>query len=155
MKVEKEIHQLMGSDLNRFIFAGNATFTILNESTGNRFTFRIRKAGWGSTSFNEKNDIFYISVLTGSDNNTSFSFLGTYFNGSNKRYSYSMKSRIGIQATSNRVISWFFNSFITNPSNYAIIKIFHENKCGKCGKKLTTPESVKSGLGPHCAGKTK
>jgi len=25
------------------------------------------------------------------------------------------------------------------------------NKCGKCGKKLTTPESIKSGLGPYCS----
>lgn len=43
MKTEKEIHPLTGSDLTNFIFAGNATFTVVNETTGNRFTFRVRK----------------------------------------------------------------------------------------------------------------
>ena len=57
MKVEKEIHSLTGSDLTNFIFAGNATFTILNETTKNRFTFRIRKAGYGTPTFDEKTGI--------------------------------------------------------------------------------------------------
>jgi hypothetical protein len=31
--------------------------------------------------------------------------------------------------------------------------VHHEGKCGRCGRKLTVPESVKSGFGPECAGK--
>ena len=36
-------------------------------------------------------------------------------------------------------------------SLYPTVKVFHSGKCGKCGKKLTTPESIKSGLGPYCS----
>jgi hypothetical protein len=150
MKLEKETHTLIGSDLTNFIFAGNATFTVLNETTKNRFTYRIRKAGYGTPTFNEKNGSFYVSVLTGTDNNSSYSFLGTYFGGTNQFYRHSHKSKIGIQSVSNKVMEWFFGSYIKNPTSFPTIKIFHEGKCGRCGKKLTTPESVKSGLGPYC-----
>jgi hypothetical protein len=150
MKVEKEIHSLTGSDLTNFIFAGNATFTILNETTKNRFTFRIRKAGYGTPTFDEKTGIFYVSVLTGSDNNSSYSFLGTYFGGTRKIYRHSYKSKIGAGAVSNKVMEWFIDSYLKNPTSFPSIKVFHEGKCGRCGKKLTTPDSIKSGLGPKC-----
>mgnify|MGYP007034226707 CR=1 FL=1 len=150
MKTEKEIHPLTGSDLTNFIFAGNATFTVVNETTGNRFTFRVRKAGWGTPTYNEKSGIFYVSVLTGSDNNSSYTFIGTYFGGTNQVYRHSHQSKITDKAVSNQVLVWFFSSYIKNPSSFPTVKVFHSGKCGKCGKKLTTPESVKSGLGPKC-----
>lgn len=59
--MEKETkHQLTSETLKNFIFAGTAIFTVVNEKTNNRFTFRVRKAGWGTS--NVKSDIFYISV---------------------------------------------------------------------------------------------
>lgn len=139
-------HILTKETIKNFIFAGNATFTVLNETTGNRFTFRIRKAGWNTSEI--KHDTFFISVLTGSDNNSSYTFLGTFFN--KFGYKHSIKSRIGLESGSNKVIDWFFKSYISNMSLYPTVKVFHSGKCGKCGKKLTTPESVKSGLGPYC-----
>lgn len=33
------------------------------------------------------------------------------------------------------------------------MKIFHEGTCGVCGRALTNPESIATGIGPHCAGK--
>jgi hypothetical protein len=30
-------------------------------------------------------------------------------------------------------------------------KIHHEGRCGKCGRLLTVPESVETGIGPECA----
>lgn len=149
--MEKEIHQLTGLDLSNFIFAGNATFTVVNKSTRNRFTFRIRRAGWGTSTYDEKSGIFYISVLTGSDNNSSYTYIGTFFGGTSQVYRHSPKSKITPKAVSNQVLTWFFSSYFKSPSSFPTVKVFHSGKCGKCGKKLTTPESVKSGLGPYCA----
>ena len=147
--MEKETkHQLTSETLKNFIFAGTAVFTVVNENTGNRFTFRVRKAGWGTS--NVKSDIFYISVLTGSDNNSCYTFLGSYFGGKNQTYRHSPKSKIGSLSTSNKVIEWFFQNYFKNPNVYTTVKVYHSGKCGKCGKKLTTPESIKSGLGPYC-----
>jgi len=30
------------------------------------------------------------------------------------------------------------------------VKIFHEGKCCRCGRRLTTPTSVQNGIGPEC-----
>lgn len=30
-------------------------------------------------------------------------------------------------------------------------KVHHEGKCGRCGRELTVPESIESGIGPECA----
>lgn len=147
--MEKETkHQLTSETLKDFILAGTAVFTIVNENTGNRFTFRVRKAGWGTS--NVKSDIFYVSVLTGSDNNSCYTFLGSFFGGKNQMYRHSPKSKINFSAMSNKVVDWFFQNYFKNPSLYSTVKVYHSGKCGKCGKKLTTPESIKSGLGPYC-----
>jgi hypothetical protein len=148
MKKETESNLLTSETLKSFIFAGTAIFTTVNEKTGNRFTFRVRKAGWGTS--NVRSDIFYVSVLTGSDNQSCYTFLGTFFGGSNQLYRHSPKSRISSSAISNRVIEWFFQHYIKNPSIYTTVKNYHSGKCGKCGRKLTTPDSIKSGLGPQC-----
>jgi len=147
--MEKETkHQLTSENLKDFIFAGTAIFTVVNEATNNRFTFRVRKAGWGTSDV--KSDIFYVSVLTGSDNNSCYTFLGSYFGGKNQTYRHSPKSKISFSAVSNKVVDWFFQHYFKNPNVYVTVKVYHSGKCGKCGKKLTTPESIKSGLGPYC-----
>lgn len=33
------------------------------------------------------------------------------------------------------------------------LQIFHEGRCGRCGRVLTVPESVETGFGPECAGR--
>ena len=47
------------------------------------------------------------------------------------------------------------NIFCEEPDNIteAGFDVHHEGKCGKCGRPLTVPESVKTGLGPICSGK--
>jgi hypothetical protein len=30
------------------------------------------------------------------------------------------------------------------------MELWHEGRCGKCGRALTVPESIESGLGPVC-----
>jgi rRNA maturation endonuclease Nob1 len=33
--------------------------------------------------------------------------------------------------------------------------VYHLGRCGKCGKALTEPESISTGLGPICGGRIK
>lgn len=132
--------EIRGKQLRDFVFAGNATFTVLNTESKNRFTFKVKK--------HKEKEIFFVSVMTGSDNISSYTFIGTFF--PNKGYKKSHKSRISSDAMSAKTIQWFFNKFIHNQQAFDIVKVYHEDKCGRCGRKLTTPESVKSGFGPEC-----
>jgi len=52
-----------------FITAGNAVFTVRNDNTGRRFTFKVKKV--------ENKELWFVSVLAGSDNNSSYTYAET------------------------------------------------------------------------------
>lgn len=137
-------HKLTIETGKEFIFGGKAIFTIKNEKTGNRFTFKLRK----KDTVDPNNPVFFVSVLAGSDNDNSYSFLGTIFN--KTRYSHSVKSKISSTANSAKVFDWFFKH-LTNGTLPEYISMFHEGKCAQCGRTLTVPESIISGFGPECS----
>jgi hypothetical protein len=33
------------------------------------------------------------------------------------------------------------------------VDVLHSGRCGRCGRTLTTPDSIERGLGPECAHK--
>lgn len=151
----KEIKAIL-SDKERiesFIYAGNAIFTIKNNITGNRFTFRLQKPKEKRGSA----EIWFASVLTSPDY---YGFLGSVIMSNSRdmfgknvhNFCYSRKSRINPEAQSMKVIMWFIKA-LDNDSIPANVEIWHEGKCGRCGRTLTVPESIESGLGPICAEK--
>ena len=125
-----------------FIKAGNAIFTIRNENTGGRFTFKVqrheKKAG---------DAVWFVRVLTNQDNNKDYTFIGTFWK--ENAYRHSPRSTIGKDAPSTRVIDWFLTKMrFGNLPDY--VKVYHEGRCGRCSKRLTVPESLLSGYGPEC-----
>jgi hypothetical protein len=86
------------NDPLQFILAGNALFTVQNIETGNRFTFKVRKP--------DDTKPHFVSVLTGSDNESSYSFLGTVFDP--RHYRHGRRSRISEDAPSARAFDWLF-----------------------------------------------
>jgi|SRR6478752_825415 len=134
--------KLAPSALAAFVLAGNATFTVRSEQSGNRFTFKVRKPSETSPHF--------VSVLTGSDNENDFSFLGSIFGG--KVYSHGRKSSISAESLSARAAQWVVSKVIKGePLNGC--EVWHAGRCGRCNRKLTVPESIETGLGPECATK--
>lgn len=124
-------------DIKSFVMAGNAIFTIKSIRTGGRFTYRIR--------LSEDGRVYFVSVLTGSDNENGYAYLGIIRDG---QYHRGQKSRISTEATSAKAFEWFFRHL--EAINDTEIKFWHEGRCGRCGRKLTVPESIASGFGPEC-----
>ena len=129
------------ADMRAFVLAGNATFTLVSERTGQRFTFRVRVSDDGRAHF--------VAVLTGPDNGGDYSYLGTIRNG---RYWHGRRSRIGQDAPSARAFAWFAARVIERGRDAPGMIFMHEGRCGRCARKLTVPESIARGLGPECAG---
>ena len=123
-----------------FILAGNATVTFLNTQSKNRFTFKVSKP--------KDSDIHFVSVLTGPD---TYTFLGSIFNNNLK---HSKKSSISESAQSFQVFKFVFERLKTK-NLPEVIEIYHEGKCGRCGRQLTVPDSIVSGFGPECVKKIK
>lgn len=133
-------------DTKTFALAGNATFTVTSGSTGTRFTYKVSASDDGKMHF--------VSVLTGPDNWTNYSYFGVIVNGQ-FRFARPEKARVAASAPSARGFDWFWRQLNAAPevSKIGQVTVNHEGKCGCCGRKLTTPESCERGIGPECASK--
>ena len=121
-----------------FVFAGRAVFTVSNNK-GEHFTFKVRK-------HKDNDDLFFANVLSGADN--MYSYMGVL----DKRAHIVRKGKKGMSesAKSVKVLNWamrVLDGASKLPEGY---KIQHEGFCGKCGRPLTDPVSIETGLGPVC-----
>ena len=130
-------HKLNNSDALKFMFAGNSTFTIVNNKTSNRFTFKVKK------NKDKESNLFFVSVLTGPD---TYTYLGTAIEGI---YRHGKKSAVTSEAQSVKVFDYVLNKLKLNKLQ-DFIEVWHEGTCGKCGRPLTVPASILNGLGPEC-----
>lgn len=123
----------------KFFSAGRAVFTVDN-GKGTHYTFRIGRK-------NEDQPLF-VGLLTGPDNENSFTYLGIFKPETNE-IRLTAKSRYTDETLPVKVVRWAVKAVAANkiPEGYFIQ---HAGKCCRCGRTLTTPESVNRGWGPEC-----
>lgn len=128
--------------MRSFALAGNATLTIRSEKTDARFTYRIQ-----ACKDQTAKGLSFVSLLSGPDNEGDYSYLGTIRDG---RFFHGKKSRVSAVAPS--VVGFaYFMGHLAIDQTPPRLECWHEGRCGRCGRKLTVPESVERGIGPECA----
>jgi len=131
-------------DTKTFALAGNATFTVTSLATGTRFTYKVDLADDAKR--------YFVSVLTGPDNWTNYKYFGTINpNTGEFRFGNPERVKVSLDAPSARGFEWFWRHLNAEQNKLAAVKVSHEGKCCRCGRKLTVPESIESGIGPECA----
>lgn len=138
-------------DIHRFMVAGNACFTIENTLTGNRATFKMRTP---KKMRSQANPPIFVSLFCGTENDNAqhYRFFGTVFGKTTFRLS--PKAKVSPNVMGVQAFEWLWNHLQNNKPLPNCVKVWHEGRCGCCGKKLTVPESIKSGLGPYCGGRS-
>lgn len=137
----------------RFITAGKSTVTLESEKTGARYTYRVTRALDRDTGEPSADGTCFVGVLTGADNETAYSYLGRI---SRDVFWHGRKAPkagdIPRDAPSHKAFAWAWQKLAsgTMPDQLAV---WHEGRCGRCGRKLTVPESIMSGFGPECQSK--
>lgn len=122
-----------------FLLAGNARVTLASAETGARYTYRVRASDDGKVHF--------VALLNGPDNGASYGYIGYLRNG---RFVHGgAKAKASGTATSVIAFGWASN-FIHKGELPKGLEFWHEGRCGRCGKALTVPSSIESGLGPVC-----
>lgn len=127
-------HQLAPSAALKYIFAGKGKFTLVGKA--NRFTYRTQAIDNGLT---------FVRVLAGSD---SWVYIGAIKSG--RLYA---GKRGSPNAASFKALAWYLETANQAPQIAAKAECWHEGVCGRCGRPLTVPSSIESGLGPICAEK--
>ena len=132
---------------SNFITAGKAIFTVSN-GKGEHYTYKItKKEAQGNYPA-----AHFVSLLTGPDNTSDYTYIGM-LDVLTGMVRTTAKSRLQRDSKPVRVINWTLGlvwSGADLPEGY---NLQHEGRCGRCGRALTVPESIASGLGPECAGK--
>ena len=146
------------ADALRFITAGNSHFTVRSVRTGERYTYRVRRADCSRCGKTDchcwAHPLYFVSVMTGPDNDRSYSYIGTV-----KNNEFNRGSKSKLDNSDVRVIgfSWLWRFLNPGPgrqaTRFTACEVWHEGRCGRCGHRLTVPESIASGLGPECSGR--
>ena len=126
-----------------FAFAGHAIFTLASRKTGARFTYRLVA---------KKNSCvtYWLKVLCRPDNNTGYRYAGRVDWVDDKWLFRTTEGSLIQQGSPSLVAFCWALSKDFDDSN---LEFWHEGRCGCCGRRLTVPESLISGLGPKCQGR--
>jgi len=129
-----------------FTTGGNATITARSTATGNRFTFKVSTPMNRATGKRQDTAKRFVSVMTGSDNESDYTYLGMLGEDGKFAATRATSPSLGLQF---KAFDWVWAQ-ISNGKMPASLELWHEGRCGRCGRKLTVPESIESGFGPEC-----
>ena len=118
----------------------SAIFTVQNNDTGNRLTYKVTKC-------KSNDDLYFVAVLRGPSNVSDYTYIGIIINGV---FKLTAKSRVNKDSMSFKAFQWLNTQFNKNNKLPDHVHVYHEGRCGRCGKRLTVPESIISGFGPEC-----
>lgn len=135
----ENLHQLSNEGVKQFVLAGKAMITLESKTSGTHFTYKVNKA--------ENKDIWFISLLSGNNNDEDYRFMG-YFT-ADMILKTSAKSKVTSDAPAYKAMDFTLKHVVANKIPEAL-KIYHSCRCGRCGRTLTTPESIQRGIGPEC-----
>ena len=126
------------------LFAGKTKFTISNEKD-QHYTFKVKQI--------KDTHRYMVLLLTGPNNSNDFTYLGMLWDESVRPVSLTQKSKFNKDSTPYKVFC-YAQSVLANkntlPEGYSILP---SGTCFKCGRELTTPESIRTGYGPVCGGR--
>lgn len=126
-----------------FMTAGHAIVSLRSKKTGAHFTYRITKP-------QDKKDtqMLFVGLLSGPDNTSNYTYMGVIRN--HKYFDSTKNSKVGKDAPSWKAFQWAWENICRGTLPEAL-EVWHEGRCGRCGRLLTVPESVERGIGPECA----
>lgn len=149
-----------GPDCLKFILAGHAVTTLVEKASGQRFTYYIRRAvddvkqDDGTTKEVER-DRWFVHLLCGNDNARSYKYLGCVDdNHGTRRFRTTNGTKKNQHANADNinlfgdVIAWLVDGQEAGHK----VQVWQRGICGRCAADLTVPASIKTGLGPVCAG---
>lgn len=137
--MDNQLTNITPNTANWLIQAPEAVITVLNTATGGRYTFKCTA----------KETATWVYVLSGPNNASDYTYIGSI------SFLYRIKH---FKPAKNAKITPAMEAFIwlwkrlnsAPPSLPENVKLYHSGNCFRCGRRLTTPESIACGIGPIC-----
>jgi hypothetical protein len=145
---DQDARPLAPSSAKQWLQAGHAIFTLQGRTA--RYTYKISKVvpedGSRYTS-----PAYFINLLTGPDNTADYTYIGMLTEAGTIRLTRG--SKLPADSLPCKALSWALRYLWEGKPLPEGASIYHEGRCGRCGRRLTVPSSIESGYGPDCAGK--
>lgn len=125
-----------------YVTGGRCVFTLQSTKIDKRYTYKIRA--------DKKNaNRMYVDVLFGPDNMDDYRFIGFFYKDD---FVLRASKRETVRPDDNRflMIKHFLRLICTSTMLPDTCKFYPSGRCARCGRLLTTPESIESGFGPEC-----
>jgi hypothetical protein len=146
--------------VRRFLLGGDAYFTLKSKKTGSRRTFHVLEAPKKNQKDLFEKPGYFVYLLVGPDNLVDYKYLGFMWEDGKVQFREGTRSfgnlcfkwnKEGWAPEDCRVFEWLQCRLNDHGVGLDQCEFWHEGRCGVCGRMLTTPESVRMGLGPICS----
>ena len=144
MKNMIKLYEMKQEDVKPFLLSGMAIVTIEDPISKVRYTYKVTKHEGGNVRYD-------VSLLIGPDNHNDYLFICYFYAGVRTR----MMIPQSLKYRRNDIQVKMFDELLKYAMQdqilmSGILNVYHSGKCGKCGRLLTVPSSIKAGLGPIC-----
>jgi hypothetical protein len=129
------------TDAYKALLAGNATITLVSLKTMVRYTYKVKLA-------KDNPGLWFVSLLTGPNNTADYTYIGVLPNAVTFRTTG--KSKLSPTSSPVKGFAWALGQLAAGKLP-ATLEVWHEGRCCRCGRALTVPSSIASGIGPDCA----
>lgn len=136
-------HELEGQDrIHKYLMGGRGVVTLQSESgVHHTYRFQIPK------NHRDEDDTMFIQTLI--DGNT-WVYVGMY---KEKRFHLTKSSHFKIDSPIVKGVAFILKLMFRTNFSDSRMHLYHEGICSRCGRPLTSPESIESGIGPVCRDK--
>jgi len=138
--------------IREFILAGKAMVTIENRQKGTHKTLSFMKSTHGDIWFTSiRGDKDKETRLPGFETKKNWLYCGILVVDKGRVvFKLTEKSKIPRQSETWRAIDWLVRNIDCLGQYQGKVAFYHEGRCGRCGRELSDPTSIKLGIGPEC-----
>ena len=131
-------------DVATYVQGGRGKITAVSLKSGQRITYKFRIP---------QNPRPGCPIFVMVKKEQAFTFLGCIFkNPTGYTYRHGRKSPIHEKDITSLAIKWILaRAFAGKDLNN--LEVYHEGTCCRCGRSLTDPQSITTGIGPVCSGR--
>lgn len=129
-------------NIANYLLAGKAIFTLYSSKLDKRYTYKIVQS-------RHKKTCYSAYVLYGQDNIEDYICIGYFYSDNPQPFALQ-----GLDRSTNKkafAMLYYFLGFIRD--NHPLPEscgFYPSNRCARCGRILTHPESITTGIGPKC-----
>lgn len=133
--------------IREFILAGNALFTLKSLRTNKHLTYKVQRRMQFDAAAGRDVPLvpasWIVKVLNGPDNSRNYKYIG-HINADGGYFTSATMT------PARQGFKWCWEHLERCGERF---EFAHAGRCGRCGRLLTRPDSIESGIGPECADK--